>query len=167
MLNSIKRWRSLWHPERYHGWGRKKSYFEGWYYKIVSADESLAMALIPGISMNDRGEQHAFIQMIDGTQSKSYNDVFPIAAFETDPDRFQVSIGDNHFSKEGLEVSLPHIQGDVRIAHTQSWPSSWGAPGVMGWYSFVPAMQCYHGVVSLFHQLEGSLIYNDVEYNFD
>ena len=32
-----------------------------------------------------------------------------------------------------------------------------GAPGIMGWYSFVPLMECYHGVVSLNHQLEGKL----------
>jgi hypothetical protein len=32
-----------------------------------------------------------------------------------------------------------------------------GAPGIMGWYSFVPFMECFHGVLSLQHRLEGSL----------
>ena len=28
--------------------------------------------------------------------------------------------------------------------------------GIMGWYRFVPFMQCYHGVVSLNHKLNGT-----------
>ena len=32
-----------------------------------------------------------------------------------------------------------------------------GAPGIMGWYSFVPFMECNHGIVSLHHELEGEL----------
>ena len=31
------------------------------------------------------------------------------------------------------------------------------APGIMGWFSFVPFMECYHGVVSVNHQIEGQL----------
>ncbi|MBK9017235.1 MAG: hypothetical protein IPM82_26040 [Saprospiraceae bacterium] len=32
-----------------------------------------------------------------------------------------------------------------------------GAPGIMGWYSFVPFMQCFHGLVSLHHRLSGQM----------
>lgn len=32
-----------------------------------------------------------------------------------------------------------------------------GAPGIMGWYSFVPFMECYHGVVSVDHVISGEL----------
>jgi len=31
----------------------------------------------------------------------------------------------------------------------------------MGWYSFVPFMECYHGLVSMNHDLEGSLTINN------
>ena len=37
----------------------------------------------------------------------------------------------------------------------------------MGWYRFVPFMQCYHEVVSLTHQLEGSLVMDGKTYPFD
>ncbi|HOW31698.1 MAG TPA: tocopherol cyclase family protein, partial [Bacteroidales bacterium] len=38
--------------------------------------------------------------------------------------------------------------------------------GIMGWYRFVPFMQCYHGVVSLSHHLEGVLVKDGVKHNF-
>jgi len=31
------------------------------------------------------------------------------------------------------------------------------SPGIMGWYRFVPRMECYHGVLSLDHGVEGTL----------
>ena len=37
----------------------------------------------------------------------------------------------------------------------------------MGWYSFVPFMQCYHGVVSLHHQLKGSLDFENRKIDFN
>lgn len=37
------------------------------------------------------------------------------------------------------------------------WPSSWYSPGIMGPFSFVPRMECYHGIVSMDHTLEGTL----------
>ncbi len=40
-------------------------------------------------------------------------------------------------------------------------------PGIMGWYKYVPFMQCYHGVVSLNHELKGQLRINGSEHVFD
>ncbi|NHB83865.1 hypothetical protein G7085_02035 [Tessaracoccus sp. HDW20] len=31
-------------------------------------------------------------------------------------------------------------------------------PGIMGWYGYVPVMECRHGIVSFGHDLEGTLI---------
>ena len=39
--------------------------------------------------------------------------------------------------------------------------------GIMGWYRFVPFMQCYHGVVSLNHNLKGTIIKDNQTYNFE
>lgn len=38
-----------------------------------------------------------------------------------------------------------------------NWPAENFGPGVMGWYGFVPFMQCYHGVVSMDHHLSGDI----------
>jgi hypothetical protein len=45
-----------------------------------------------------------------------------------------------------MSLDLPGAQGDVRFTDTQPWPKMLGAPGIMGWYSFVPFMECKHGV---------------------
>ncbi len=37
----------------------------------------------------------------------------------------------------------------------------------MGWYRYMPFMECYHGVVSLDHGLKGQLTYNGRILNFD
>jgi len=160
MKNKLKRWKALWHPDRYHGWGRTKSYFEGWYFKMVNAEETLALSLIPGISMDSKGESHSFIQMIDGTAGKAYYERYPAEQFRPREDRFEVSVGSSNFSLDKVSIDLPQITGEVNIIKPTPWPSELGAPGVMGWYSFVPFMQCYHGVVSLDHRLRGSVNYN-------
>jgi tocopherol cyclase len=40
-------------------------------------------------------------------------------------------------------------------------------PGIMGWYRFVPFMQCYHGVISLTHSLKGELLVNNELFDFN
>ena len=37
------------------------------------------------------------------------------------------------------------------------WPVSITSPGIMGWYAWVPKMECYHGVLSLDHRIQGDL----------
>ena len=39
-------------------------------------------------------------------------------------------------------------------------------PGVMGPFSFVPFMECYHGVVNIDHKISGSLMINNEEIDF-
>lgn len=40
------------------------------------------------------------------------------------------------------------------------WPVKLLSPGAMGWYAFVPFMQCYHGILSLNHSINGNLEIN-------
>lgn len=157
MSNFAHRWRATWHPERYHGWGRTRRYFEGWYFKVVTADESEALAFIPGIAMNEAGEQHAFVQVMHGKHNRAAYHPFEGADFRPAPDRFYVTVGDNQFSADEMVLHLPDVQGRLTFKGQQSWPKMLGAPGIMGWYSFVPFMECFHGVVSLYHTLEGVL----------
>ncbi len=76
-----KKIQSLFHPERYHGWGKKKKYFEGWYYKVLTADERHAFAFIPGIAIDDEGKKHAFIQLLDGIKQTAEYIRFPAEKF--------------------------------------------------------------------------------------
>jgi hypothetical protein len=160
-MSYFQRLRSVWYPDEFHGWGLQRRYFEGWYYKLVSADEQHALAVIPGISMAANGEKHAFIQVMDGKACRASYHRFEAQDFQSARDRFDISVGKNSFSADRINLSMPDISGQVRFIDTQRWPKMLGAPGIMGWYSFVPFMECNHGVVSLHHQLEGSLSLQD------
>ena len=158
MLTDYKyRFRALWDPTMYHGWGKTRNYFEGWYVKLVDPTEQYVFALIPGISMDKDGEQHAFVQVLDGKQATATYHRFNAGEFQPATTHFAVHVGESFFSADRLELRFPELIGDLQLSDQIGWPATLGAPGVMGWYSFVPFMQCYHGVVSMDHRLEGRL----------
>ena len=162
----IKKIKSLFHPERYHGWGKTKRYFEGWYYKIIAADGKNAFAFIPGIAMDENGNQQAFIQVLDGVKKKAEYIKFPAAAFNSSANKFKTSIDKNTFTLHKIDLNLPQIQGTLNFIDTTPWPSSWYSPGIMGPFSFVPFMQCYHGILSMNHTINGTLIIDGKSIDF-
>jgi tocopherol cyclase len=157
MKNTLRRWRATWSPDMYHGWGKSKSYFEGWYIKIVDESEQFAFAFIPGISMSPDGTAHAFIQVLNGKACTSAYHRFEAKDFVPSETDFDVQVADNQFSAQQLTLDLPNIKGTLRFQKQTPWPKMLGAPGIMGWFSFVPFMECYHGVVSLNHSISGTL----------
>lgn len=153
----FRRLRAAWHPDEFHGWGIQRRYFEGWYFKIVSPDEHHALAFIPGLSIGDEGESHAFIQVMDGKACQAHYFRFDSRDFRPSAKKFELWVGDNFFSAHAMRLALPGFQGEIQFQNAVTWPKMLGAPGIMGWYSFVPFMECNHGVVSLHHRLEGEL----------
>jgi tocopherol cyclase len=153
----LKKLNALWHPDRFQGWGITRRYFEGWYFKVVSADERHAISFIPGIAFSPSGESHAFIQLIDGKSCRMEYHRFASADFIPADDRMEVQVGINRFSDTGFDIQLPDIKGALSFQKITPWPKMLGAPGIMGWYSFVPFMECNHGIVSMNHKLTGTL----------
>lgn len=153
----FRRFQSTFHPERYHGWGRRPPFFEGWYLKVIAPQGRGAFAFIPGIAFDRDADSHAFVQVLDGLAVRSAYHRFPTEAFRPQPDRFALALGEQYFGTDGLRVALPQLSGELRFHRPVRWPRRWYAPGVMGWYSFVPFMECYHGVVSMHHELSGQL----------
>jgi tocopherol cyclase len=143
------------HPEVFQGDTSKQKYFEGYYYKLVSADEQQAIAVIPGIAIYDDADRHAFIQLIDGVSQVTSYHRFPLDQFSADGRELSVQIGPNRFSKNKVSLDIPELKGDIKILDPVPLATSLLNPGIMGWYSFMPSMQCYHGVVSLHHRLDG------------
>jgi len=151
----IRRWQAQWNPPGFHGWGRKRNYFEGWYIKLVTADRKQALAVIPGISYEASGAGKAFIQVMDGTGHTSLYYEFPVSDFRPEMNRFAVRVGPHYFSETQVQVDLPDLQLDVQMTGHIGWPRSRVAPGIMGWYGFVPFMECYHDVIAMHCQLKG------------
>lgn len=141
----------------YHGWGKSRNYFEGWYFKLVDPAERFAFAIIPGISYGKDGKSHAFIQVLDGKQCTAAYHEFASVDFQPSDETFALQLDGNFFSADSVKLNLPELQGELHWQDRYPWPKMLGAPGIMGWYSFVPFMECYHGVVSVNHTLQGEL----------
>jgi len=157
---------TLWHPACYHGWGRSKRFFEGWYYKLVSVNEAHAFAIIPGIAMDENGQKQAFIQVLDGKNDTAWYHRFPVEDFRPTPKKHALWIGDNFFSEEKIILDLPKLKGEISFEETVPWSNSFLSPGIMGPFSFVPFMECYHGILSMNHGLKGELCFKEENISF-
>ncbi|WP_273445894.1 tocopherol cyclase family protein [Neolewinella agarilytica] len=161
MKNFLLRRRATFDPPRFQGWGRSSNYFEGWYVKVVIPEKNLAYAFIPGISYGADGAGHAFLQVLDGVAATSAYHRYPIEDFTASTTSFSIALGPHRFSDKELRVQLEGLEVDLTFKRVQVWQKKALAPGVMGWYGFVPRMQCYHGLVSLHHELEGYISVNN------
>ncbi|HBB90287.1 MAG: hypothetical protein A2X22_11055 [Bacteroidetes bacterium GWF2_49_14] len=160
--------RTLYHPEVFQGSLNRKNYFEGWYFKQVAKDFSEVLAIIPGISL--AGRQHAFIQVINGITGATHYIEYPVDAFTASNKNLDIRIDSNRFTRTSAQLSIHRdeldLEGELIYSGQMAWPGNPLAPGIMGWYSFVPFMECYHGVVSLDHTVSGRLDYQGKELNF-
>lgn len=158
----MRNWRAIWQPELYHGWGKRPPFFEGWYFKLVDAGESHRYAVIPGVFLGtEPGSSHCFVQTLDGATGQSTYHPYPYETFRAAPDEFNIWVGPNNFRADGLllDIDAPErrMRGALRFTGRTPWPVTLLAPGIMGWYAYAPFMECYHGIVSLDHAIEGLL----------
>jgi tocopherol cyclase len=157
------------HPALFQGSLRKKNYFEGWYFKQISGDHENMAAFIPGISLSR--DSHAFVQHIDGLHGRTSYFRFPLSTFKSNKNKFEIEIDKNYFSDREIVLDLKDqacaISGKLRFSETTGFPVSLFSPGIMGWYSYVPFMECYHGVVSVNHSVQGTIKVNDTLLPFD
>jgi hypothetical protein len=161
-----RRVKSFFNPERFQGWNKKANYFEGWYFKVVNADRSYAYAFIPGIAMDGNNNRHSFIQALDGIKKTAKYHKYNFSDFSSSSDDFTVEIKNNKFAGSSLKLDLPGIKGELKFEGNVPWPKPFYSPGIMGPYAFVPFMECYHGVVSMDHSIEGSLCIDGKDIDF-
>ncbi len=165
---SLKRWwQTTLNPERYHGPTARQPYFEGWYYKLVDPTGTHTLAVIPGIFLGeDPDRHHAFVQIFEGATGRVEHIRYPVQAFEATSEGFDIRIGPNRFSRTAITLDLPDVKGTVDLIKPVPWPVTVRSPGIMGWYAWVPTMECYHGVVSLDHGLAGRLQLGEATVDF-
>jgi hypothetical protein len=163
----VKRLKAFFNPEQFQGWGKTSNYFEGWYFKVLNADASCAFAVIPGIAMDKSGTKQAFIQLLDGRAKTAQYHKFNVDLFKPIAGKFILSIDENIFSENFIRLNLPGLKGELFFNGNVSWPKSFFSPGIMGPFSFVPFMECYHGIVSMDHSVQGQLSFNDTLIDFN
>ena len=154
IVNKLK---AFFNPEQFQGWGKKRKYFEGWYFKVVNAAETKAFAFIPGIAMDVSGNKQAFIQVLDGKKKTAVYHKFDIALFNPAAGQFLIHIDQNSFSEKQILLNLQGAKGLLRFSGNIPWPKPFYSPGIMGPYAFVPFMECYHGIVSMDHAISGEM----------
>lgn len=165
-MYSVKR---LFNPEIYQGKYRTKNYFEGWYFKLIDRESKNILAIIPGVSVAGR-EKHAFIQFIDANSGFTAYTKFHIKDFMFSEYDFDISIEKNHFNRFGLTVDFTvdnlNIKGKIDFSNIVPFPKTILNPGIMGPFSFIPFMECHHGIINIHCDLEGYLFYNGKKIDF-
>ncbi len=159
------------HPEWYHGHTKQPPFFEGWYFKLVSADRAQRFAIIPGIFLShDPARHHAFVQVFDGVSGQATYHRYAADAFHAPQAAFNVSIGANQFSLNGITLDIDddqrRVHGSLRFGSMIPWEVTALSPGVMGWFGWMPFMECYHGVLGFDHSIDGALIVDGVAIDF-
>jgi hypothetical protein len=149
-------------------------FFEGWYYNMMLTDDSKKFAVIPGVIINDN-DRHSFLIVAYGNISHYFS--LPFEAFQSSSisDEFRVSISreingqnrTNIFSTNEIIVDIqPNMEDDatesiqmnLRLSSiTRPKDLSWLIPGTMGPFSWLSIMQCYHHVLSMRHDIYGTI----------
>jgi hypothetical protein len=161
-------------PQSFHGFEARPPFFEGWYFKFVDAARGRRFAVIPGLFLDPLGvDSHAFVQTLDGASGRSDYHRYPLHDFVAHPTRFRVRVGPNLFSNDEIALNLApddpeqRMVGVLRFHGVQGWPISIASPGIMGWYSYLPFMECSHGVLSFDHAITGQLAVGTESIFFD
>ena len=137
---------------------RKKSFFEGWYFKHQY--NNFSISLIPGINISKVGEKYAFIQVI--TNNDSYNIKYKFEDFSISKDRLTIKIKDNIFSKSGIILNIKdsNIKIKAQLKYNNITPIK---SDIMGPFALIKFMECNHEVISLHHEVNGILNINNKE----
>ena len=154
-----------------HKLKKNQDYFEGWYFKQTTIDNSV-ICFIPGVSLNLH-DSHAFIQCIYKDQKhnhQTYYFKYPLSQFSYTNKPFTVSIGNNFFSKNKIIIDINDdkiIRGKIKFIDTIDLNRSLLNPNIMGFFSYLPNLECRHEIVSMNHFLKGKMNIEKKEINFD
>lgn len=161
--------KTLYKPEVFQGNMKKKNYFEGYFFKLVSKDAKEILSIIPGVSL-EKEDPHAFIQILRNSNGKSYYIRYSLKEFSYNKGSLFLQIGENIFTQSYVRFNIGednlNICGIVWFDNLQTVDNKILRPGIMGPFRFLPFMECYHGIVSMNHNLKGTFSINHKPMNF-
>ncbi len=164
--------RRLLKPILYQGPKRTSPYFEGWYFKQVSAAgrKRRTISVVPGIARTETGDR-AFVQVLQGPRIAPRCFEFPIESFSCSDDPFGIRIGENRFALDGMDLRLEgaagSVRGRLRYVDPVAPRNRMFSRGIMGPMGFAPFMECHHGIASLHHSVGGELTIDGEVLSFD
>lgn len=160
---SLANLRAVWNPGMYHYHGKTRGFFEGWYYKLVDESRAHRFAIIPGVfyAESNHTADHAFVQVLDGMNKTATYTRYPVEWFHASGHKFDFWVGPNHFTGHSIELAIDSAEqgvfGALQFGGCEPWPVSILSPGIMGPFALLPFMECYHGVLSFDHAIDGAL----------
>lgn len=158
-------------PELFQGekyLNTNKNYFEGWYFKNIGNED--AISFIPGININDKSKK-SFVQII--TNDLSYFVDYNIEDFKFSVNPFYIKIGENTFSKDGININIKDdkqnlsIYGSIKYSNNKNISTELLNPNIMGPFSYVPNMECNHAILAMKNNINGLVNINNKEINFN
>jgi tocopherol cyclase len=159
-------------PTLYHGYHKKKNFFEGWYFKVSTPNHDRTLVFIPGSAKGkDELDQHAFIQVLDSKTQLNRYLKYEVTAFHVEKNPFVARVGKNKFSMERLVVDIKSknlsVKGELFFHKLVSWPSTTLNPGSMGYFNYLTFMECYSHVNALDGTVSGKLLIDGEEIDFN
>ena len=131
------------------------AWFEGWYFKHQGEEGGLA--LIPAVHRERKGDWRASLQVITPWESRMIS--YPITAFSRLGDGVELRLGESWFSGDGVYLAVEEPGFSLK-GELQYGPLSVPAEDIMGPFRHVPHMQCVHGILSMGHLVDGSVVLN-------
>lgn len=158
-------------PEAYHGQSYRRPFFEGWYHKMSSKDGN-SFVIIPGIYRSGiNNNQTAFIMFYQGSSGKVDYIPYNVSDFQCDGNSYKLRLGNSYFSLERIILDFENehlnVKGEISTSNLNPWPVSLIERGCMGWYGYIPTMECFHGILSMNHNLNGQLNVNEKQIELD
>ena len=158
-------------PELYHGYLKKGPFFEGWYHKM-SSKNGQTFVVIPGIYKSGvNNNQTAFLMLYQGSNGKVDYIPFNANDFQCDTSSYELRLGNNLFSLDRVILDFENkylkVEGEITTNKLNPWPVSLFERGCMGWYGYIPTMECFHGILSMNHDLNGYININDNKTTLD
>jgi hypothetical protein len=118
----------------------------------------------------EKSLSHAFVMLVDARRQELYYYPYALGDFWANTKKFELEIGNNYFSLECLHLDMDNgkdrIRAELKFQNIHPWPVSLFSPGAMGWYAFVPMMECYHATASFDHDIDGYFEVNGMKTDF-
>lgn len=139
----------------------KQSYFEGWYFK--QSNENATIAFIPAFCRDKNGVLSASLQII--TNNNSYFLDFKGEDFSFKRP-FNIQLKENIFSEDGIVLDIKteilSVKANLKFSAFTKLKSD-----IMGPFKYLPFMQCRHGVISMYHKVNGYVELNGEKFEFN
>jgi hypothetical protein len=101
---------------------------------------------------------------------------YSIDEFELSEGPFKLKIRENTFTEKNISITIKsenysdgrgmEIKADFDLGILHPIKMSLFAPNIMGIFAYIPKMECYHGIVSMNHEINGTLKIDNKETEF-